>query len=117
MLNATVFYGDEHNREGRGDLGRGIGGASVDLTVSPSPFWALNAGVAFAQSDYDAPIPLLDVTRRDRNLGVEPRCGLPDQRQAERARANTGTRATRRIIELYEYTRHLGVLKVRYEFK
>ena len=70
VLNATVFYGDEHNQENRGDLGRSIVGASVDVTVSPSAFWAVNVGLAYAQSDYDAPIPLLDVTRRDRNLGV-----------------------------------------------
>jgi hypothetical protein len=116
VLNATAFYGDEHNREGRGDLGRGIAGASVDITVSPSAFWALNAGLAYAQSDYDAPIPLLDVTRRDRNLGV----GLGAIYLVNR---NLSVRGEYRYakntsnLELYEYTRHVGVLKVRYEFK
>ena len=116
VLNATLFYGDEHNREGRGDLGRRIRGAGVDVTVSPSAFWALNAGVAYAESDYDAPIPLLDVTRRDRNLGVSVGAVYLVNRNLSvrgeyRYAKNTSN------LELYEYTRHVGALKVRYEFK
>ena len=116
VLNATLFYGDEHNREGRGDLGRRIQGAGVDVTVSPSAFWALNAGVAYAESDYDAPIPLLDVTRRDRNLGVSVGAVYLINRNLSvrgeyRYAKNTSN------LELYEYTRHVGALKVRYEFK
>lgn len=116
VLNATVFYGDEHNREGRGDLGRGIRGASVDLTVSPSAFWALNAGVAYAQSDYDAPIPLLDVTRRDRNLGLSlGAIYLVNRNLSVRGEYRYAKNTSN--LELYEYTRYVGALKVRYEFK
>jgi len=116
VLNATLFYGDEHNRESRGDLGRSIRGAGVDVTVSPSAFWALNAGIAYAESDYDAPIPLLDVTRRDRNLGVSVGAVYLINRNLSvrgeyRYAKNTSN------LELYEYTRHVGALKVRYEFK
>ena len=116
VLNATLFYGDEHNRESRGDLGRRIRGAGVDVTVSPSAFWALNAGIAYAESDYDAPIPLLDVTRRDRNLGVSVGAVYLINRNLSvrgeyRYAKNTSN------LELYEYTRHVGALKVRYEFK
>jgi hypothetical protein len=116
VLNATLFYGDEHNRESRGDLGRRIRGAGVDVTVSPSAFWALNAGIAYAESDYDAPIPLLDVTRRDRNLGVSVGAVYLVNRNLSvrgeyRYAKNTSN------LELYEYTRHVGALKVRYEFK
>lgn len=116
VLNATVFYGDEHNRESRGDLGRVIQGASVDVTVSPSPYWALNAAVAYAQSDYDAPIPLLDVTRRDRNLGVSlGAIYLIDRNLSVRAEYRYARNTSN--LELYEYLRHVGVLKVRYDFK
>jgi len=116
VLNATLFYGDEHNRESRGDLGRRIRGAGVDVTVSPSAFWALNAGIAYAESDYDAPIPLLDVTRRDRNLGVSVGAVYLINRNLSvrgeyRYAKNTSN------LELYDYTRHVGALKVRYEFK
>jgi hypothetical protein len=116
VLNATLFYGDEHNRESRGDLGRGIRGASVDVTVSPSAFWALNAGVAYAQSDYDAPIPLLDVTRRDRNVGLSVGAiYLVNRNLSVRGEYRYAKNTSN--LELYEYTRHVGALKVRYEFK
>ncbi|MGH8712421.1 MAG: surface lipoprotein assembly modifier [Casimicrobiaceae bacterium] len=116
ILNTTIFYGDERSREDRGDLGRGIRGAGLDVTVSPSPFWALNAGVSFAQSDYDAPTPLLDVTRRDRNLGAGlSAVYLINAHLSLRAEYRYARNASN--IELYDYTRHLGALKVRYEFK
>jgi len=116
VLNATVFYGDEHNREGRGDLGRAIRGASVDVTVSPSPLWVLNAGVGYAQSDYDAPIPLIDVTRRDRNFGSSlGAIYLVNRNLSVRAEYRYAKNTSN--LELYEYTRHVGVLKVRYDFK
>ena len=70
VLNASVFVGDERNRQDRGDLGRRLWGASANVTVSPSSFWALNAGVGYASSDYEAAIPLLDVTRRDHNISA-----------------------------------------------
>lgn len=116
VLNATVFYGDEHNRENRGDLGRVIQGASVDLTVSPSPFWALNAGIAYAQSDYDAPIPLIDVTRRDHNLGANLGAVYLVNRNLSVRAEYTYAKNTSNL-ELYQYVRHFGVLKVRYDFK
>jgi hypothetical protein len=116
VLNATVFYGDEHNRENRGDLGRAVQGASVDLTVSPSPFWALNAAAAYAQSEYDAPIPLLEVTRRDRNVGISlGAIYLVDRNLSVRAEYQYARNNSN--LELYEYLRHVGVLKVRYDFK
>jgi len=116
VLNATLFYGDEHNRESRGDLGRSIRGAGVDVTVSPSAFWALNAGVAYADSDYDAPIPLLDVTRRDRNLGLSVGAiYLVNRNLSVRGEYRYAKNTSN--LELYEYTRHVGALKVRYEFK
>src|SRR6202158_3345924 len=54
VLNASVFFGAEHSSRDRADLGRGISGASAILTVSPSPLWALNAGIGYANSDYEA---------------------------------------------------------------
>jgi hypothetical protein len=116
VLNASVFYGDEHNREDRGDLGFRLWGASADVTVSPSPFWALNAALSYAGSDYDDAIPLLDVTRRDHtlsaNLGaiylISNQWSVRAEYQYARNNSN---------LELYEYTRHVAALKVRYEFK
>jgi hypothetical protein len=116
VLNTSVFYGDEHDREDRGDLGRRLWGASADLTVSPSPFWALNAGVGYSRSNYEAPVPLLDVTRRDHdltaNLGA---LYLIDAKWSVRAEYQYARNSSN--LELYEYTRNVAALKVRYEFK
>ena len=116
VLNASVFAGDEHNRRDRGDLGRHLWGAAADVTVSPSPFWALNAGIGYVNSDYDAAIPLLDVTRRDHNLSANVaalyliNANWSVRAEFQYARNNSN-------LELYEYTRRAGALKLRYEFK
>jgi len=116
VLNALVFYGDEHNRENRDDLGRHVSGAAADVTVSPTPFWALNAGAGYVESRYQAPIPLIDVARRDRNFTLNlSALYLIDARWSVRAEyeyAHNGSN-----LELYEYTRHVGALKLRYDFK
>jgi Surface lipoprotein assembly modifier len=116
VVNASVFYGDEHNRQDRGDLGRRIWGGGADVTVSPSPSWALNAGLGYSTSDYEDAVPLLEVTRRDHNFGanlgalylINAKWSLRAEYQYARNSSN---------LELYEYTRHVGSLKVRYEFK
>jgi len=116
VLNGSLFYADEHNRMDRPDLGRNIVGAAADVTVSPLPSWALNAGIVYAQSNYDAPIPLIDVTRRDRNttatLGVlylfTAKLSLRGEYQYTRNASN---------ISLYEYSRSVVGVKLRYEFR
>jgi Surface lipoprotein assembly modifier len=116
VLNASAFFGHERNREDRGDLGRRLWGATADVTVSPSPRWALNAGVGYTDSDYDDPIPLLEVTRRDHtksaSLGA---LYLIDTRWSVRAEYQYARNTSN--LELYEYTRQVGALKLRYEFK
>jgi hypothetical protein len=116
VLNASVFVGDERNRRDRDDLGRHLWGAGADVTVSPSPFWALNAGIGYANSDYEAAVPLLDVTRRDHNLSANfavlylINANWSVRAEFQYARNNSN-------LELYEYTRRVGALKLRYEFK
>jgi Surface lipoprotein assembly modifier len=116
VLNASVFFGDERNRQDRGDLGRRLWGASADVTVSPSPSWALNAGVGYAGSDYEAAVPLLDVTRRDHNVSANfGALYLISAHWSVRAEFQYARNSSN--LELYEFTRHVGALKVRYEFK
>jgi len=116
VLNAAVFVGDERNRQDRGDLGRRLWGASANVTVSPSSFWALNAGVGYATSEYQAAIPLLDVTRRDHNISANlGALYLIDAHWSARAEYQYARNNSN--LQLYEYTRHVGALKLRYEFK
>jgi outer membrane protein len=116
VLNASIYGGKERDRRERPDLGRDIAGAAVDLTVSPSPFWALNAGVAYLRSDYDGDIPLLNVTRRDDNW-VGSLGAMYMFARNWSARVEYQYQRNDSNIELYEYTRNLVMVKLRYEFK
>jgi hypothetical protein len=116
VLNTSLFYGDERNREGRDDLGRRVYGGAVDVTMSPSPRWALNAGLAYVESKYEAPTPLLDVTRRDRNFTASLNAlYFLDTRWSIRAEYQYAHNASN--LALFEYARHVGAVKLRYEFK
>ncbi len=116
VLNASIYGGRERDVRDRPDLGRGIFGAAADVTVSPSPFWAFNAGLAYLRSDYDGDIPLIDVTRKDDNyvlsLGalylIDRNWSTRLEYQYQRNKSN---------VELYEYQRNLVMLKLRYDFK
>jgi len=116
VLNVSAYGGRERDTQGRPDLGRDVFGVAADVTLSPSPFWALNAGFAYLKSDYDAPIPLLDVTRRDNNYVVNlAALYLFSRNWSARAEYQYAKNASN--LELYEYQRNLVALKVRYEFK
>jgi hypothetical protein len=116
VLNALAFYGEEHNREGRPDLGRRLSGGAADLTVSPSPFWAVNVGIGYVESRYQGQIPLIDVARRDRNLALSlGAVYLIDARWSVRAEYQYFHNASN--VELFEYARHVGALKLRYDFR
>jgi hypothetical protein len=116
VLNALAFYGDEHNREGRPDLGRWLYGGAADVTVSPSPFWALNAGIGYVESRYQGQIPLIDVERLDRNLTLSLSAAyLIDAHWSVRAEYQYFHNASN--LELFEYSRHVGAVKLRYDFR
>jgi hypothetical protein len=116
ILNTLVFYGDEHNRENRDDLGRWLWGGAADVTVSPSPFWALNAGMGYVDSKYQAPIPIIDVARHDRNLTLNlSALYLMSARWSVRFEYQYAHNASN--LELFEYSRHVGAVKVRYDFR
>jgi hypothetical protein len=116
VLNASAWYGDDHNRENRPDLGRNIYGISADVTISPNPLWAFNAVAAYAQSDYDGPVPLIDVTRQDRNFTagvgavylISRGWSVRGEYQYIRNDSN---------IDLYTYSRQVVAVKLRYEYR
>ncbi len=116
VLNASAWYGDDHNRENRPDLGRNIYGLSADVTVSPNPLWAFNAALAYAQSDYDGPVPLIDVTRQDRNFTAGVGAvylisrGWSVRGEYQYIRNNSN-------IDLYTYSRQVVAVKLRYEYR
>lgn len=116
VLNVSAYGGRERNTEARPDLGRDIFGVAADVTLSPSPQWALNAGVAYLKSDYDAPVPLLDVTRRDDNYVVNlAALYLFSRNWSARLEYQYAKNASN--LELYEYQRNVVALKLRYDFR
>jgi hypothetical protein len=115
ILNASLIYGDMHDREGRPDLGYWIYGAAADLTVAPSSSWALNAGIGYVVNDYQGQIPLIDVTRRDKTFtGSLSALYFIDRRWSIRAEYQYAHNASN--LALFQYARNVGAIKVRYEF-
>ncbi len=116
VMNLTGYYGDEHNTRGFAYLGRRIYGAEADVTLSPSPPWALTAALAWVRSDYDAPYPIIDVARRDDNWSLSLGAAYFFSRNWS-ARVEYQYARNNSNLALYEYSRNTGALKLRYEFK
>ena len=115
ILNASLIYADQRDREGRPDLGYWIYGGAADVTVAPSPSWALNLGVGYVVNDYQGQIPILDVTRHDHTFTTNVSALYFVNRQLSiRAEYQYAHNASN--LALYEYKRNVGALKVRYEF-
>jgi hypothetical protein len=115
-INIGVFYGGEHSRADRPDLVRSLAGANVELAVSPSPRWALSASVGYTRSDYDAPVPLLAVTREDDYWSAAARAvyyfGTGWSGRLEYAYSRNDSN-----LELFSFDRHAVIAKLRLEFK
>lgn len=115
ILNASFIYADERDREGRPDLGYWIYGVAADVTAAPSSSWALNAGVGYVVNDYQGQIPILDVTRHDHTFTTSVSAlYFINRRLSIRAEYQYAHNASN--LALYEYTRHVGALKLRYDF-
>ena len=116
VANLTAYYGDEHDSKGFAYLGRRLYGALADVTVSPSPPWALTAGLTWVRSDYDAPYPIIDVTRRDDNWTLNLAAAYFFTRNWS-ARLEYQYARNNSNLALFEYSRNVGALKLRYEYK
>jgi hypothetical protein len=116
VMNLTAYFGDEHDTQGYAYLGRRLYGALADVTVTPSPPWALTASLAWVRSDYDAPYPILDVSRRDDNWALNLAAAYFFSRNWS-ARLEYQYARNNSNLALFEYSRNVGALKLRYEYK
>ncbi len=116
VMNLTAYVGDEHDTEGYAYLGRRLYGAVADATITPSPPWALTASLAWVRSDYDAPYPILDVSRRDDNWALNLGAAYFFSRNWS-ARLEYQYARNNSNLALFEYSRSVGALKMRYEYK
>ncbi len=113
----SLSYGREEARLGdRQDLSRNLWGGHFGVNVSPLPSWSFSVGISGLKSDYQAPDPLLLVTRDDRYFSFD----LGAAYQLSRSwslRAEYSLSRNKSNLPLYDYKRHLGSFKVRYDFK
>jgi hypothetical protein len=116
LLAANVSYGKEENRRDRDDLGRAISSARIVLSVTPRPRWAFGIGATTQSSDYEAPDVLFTTRRRDRYYAADVTVSYAFNRNLS-LRCELLTSANESNIELYEYTREVAALKLRYEIK
>jgi hypothetical protein len=116
VINVSAVVGQEDNRAGRDDLGRSVYGGSIDVTVSPSPPWALNAAFSFQRSWYDAHVPLLGLTRKDDNY-IYSLGALYFITRALSARVDLQLFRNDSNISLFQYDRTVVAAKLRYDLK
>lgn len=115
VLNGSLNGGRQRDTEGRPDLGRDIYGAAADVTVSPNPFWAFNAGVAYLRSNYNGPVPLIDVAREDNNFAASVGALWLFQRHWS-AKLEYQYQRNDSNLPLYDYRRNVVAVKLRYDF-
>jgi hypothetical protein len=116
VLNLSAVGGREDNRRDRDDLSRDVYGASVDVTVSPLPRWAINGAFSFQRSRYRGPIPLLGFTRSDDNYAGSVGALYFITRQLS-ARVEAQFYRNDSNLALYQYDRTVVAAKLRYDFK
>lgn len=116
LLTATVNVGQEHNTEGRADLGRDIYGGRIALAVTPAPQWALSMGGTYQKSRYQGQDSLLLTTRKDNYYAVDAVASYAYTRNLS-LRAELLLSKNDSDLALFEFRRDTLVFKVRYDFK
>ena len=116
VLNLTAVGAREENRGDRDDLSRDVYSGSADVTVSPTPQWALNAAYSFQRSRYRGPIPLLGLTRNDYNHAFTFGAIYFITRNLS-ARIDVQRYHNNSNLALFEYDRTVVAGKLRYDFK
>jgi hypothetical protein len=116
LLTLQASAGEERNSESRPDLGRGFYGGRVALAATPAPNWSVQAGATYQRSRYDGADPLLGVVRKDTYYGLDALVSYALSRSWS-VRGEYQFTDNKSNIALYEFDRHLFMVKLRYEFK
>ncbi len=116
LLNLSASYAKEDNRKDFDELSRDIWSARAAVGVTPAPKWALSLGATYQYSAYESEIPLLATTRRDTYYAADLTVSYAFTRSFS-ARLEGLASKNDSNIELFEYRRNVGALKLRYDFK
>jgi len=115
LLTASINISDEHNVRERPDLGRGMYGGRVALSLTPAPKWFASAGLSYQHSKYSGVDPLLATTRKDDYYALDAVVGYAFSRKLS-LRGEVTLSDNRSNLQLYEYDRNLYAIKLRYDF-
>ncbi len=116
LLSLSATYGEERNTRSRPDLGRKFYGGRIAVAATPAPRWSASAGATYQQSRYDGPDALMAQVRKDKYYGLDAALIYAVNRNWS-VRAEYAFTDNQSNLALYEFDRHLVMLKLRYEYK
>lgn len=116
VFQVQALYGQERNdaEPVRDDLSRELYTLRGGLSLTPAPRWGASIALAYTRSSFDQADPLFLVTREDDYYAVELGASYRLTRELS-LRADYLYSDNRSNIALYEYTRDVITLRVRYE--
>ena len=116
LMTLSGSYGVEHNKRLRPEFGRKFWSARAGVAVTPAPKWSLSVAGTYQQSKYDGPDLLTAVVRKDKYYGLEAGAVYAFDRSWSVRGEYTYSKNTGNIA-LYEFDRHVFLVKLRYEYK
>jgi hypothetical protein len=116
VFHVQALYGDERNdaSPARNDLSRDLYTLRGGLSLTPAPRWGVSLAVTYTKSRFDDTDPLFLARRRDDYYGAEMGASYSLTKQLS-LRADYLYAENRSSIPLYDYSRDVIALRVRFE--
>ena len=116
VFQVQAVYGQERNdfTPARDDLSRDLYTLRGGLSATPAPRWGLSLGLAYTKSQFEEADPLFLERRNDDYYGIDLGASYRLTRELS-LRADYLYSDNRSNIPLYQYTRDVITLRVRYE--
>lgn len=115
LLTLSANVSEEHNVRNRPDLGRDMYGMRAAVALTPAPKWFASMGLAYQLSKYSAPDTLLQTVRKDDYYSFDATLGYSFTRKLS-LRGEIILTENKSNLQLYEYSRNLYGVKLRYDF-
>lgn len=116
IMRLSASYTVEDNTEGREDLGRDLLGARAGVEMQPRENWSVDAGLTLQSARHRAADPLLATTRKDDYIALDLGAGYRIH-EGLSVRAELQFSRNDANIDLYDYKRAFGVIKLRWDFR
>ena len=118
VLTLGLSYGEERNDRGYAEYARNIAGARASLSIQPAEKWSLSASLAYQNSRYrdyfagNASYPKRNDDFTSLELGINYALSRQWALRAEAIRVDQQAN-----IGLYDYTRNIVAIKLRYDYR